>query len=150
MSFVSAVIAAFGLHNVDPSVVKQVDMLARKHHVDPVLYHALVMNESAYNPKAINLAGNPGVAISSFGIGQLTRDTAKWFCDIDSEDDLLDVNKNTSCSVRYFAWQIKRYSGDINKAVSAYNAGSYVKWNKWYNDKVFKFRDKLLKELEDN
>ena len=148
MSIAVAIITSLSLKNIDPSVVMAVHKKAKQYHIDPIVYHALIMNESSYKPGAVNKAGNKGVKISSFGIGQLTKSTAKWFCGISSEDDLVDVEKNLDCSARYFSWQIKRYKGDLFKAISAYNAGSYVTWNKWYNEKVEHYIKKLRRTLE--
>ncbi len=88
-----------------------------------ILLNSIIWQESSYRIKAVNSARNKGVAISSYGLGQLTLDTAKWHCGL-SKKEIFNPFKNIKCSGNVLKYQLKRYKGDIKKAVSAYNWGT--------------------------
>ncbi len=80
--------------------------------VDPRLIHAVIKQESQYDPKATSNAGAKGLM-------QLMPATAKRFdC-----DDRTDEASNVEAGTKYLAWLLKRFNGDVELALAGYNAG---------------------------
>lgn len=79
----------------------------------------IIKMESNFNPSIINKEA----PIRSYGIGQLTVETAKSHCNL-SKEKILDYYNNLRCSAKVFKYQISRYKGDLEKAVVAYNMGT--------------------------
>lgn len=108
----------------DTSQIKMtVEMTEKKQGLPKVLLSAVIWQESSFRPRAFNGSHNPGVAVSSYGLGQLTLDTAKWHCNLEKKD-ILNTAKNLTCSARVLKYQLKRYDGDLDSAISAYNMGT--------------------------
>jgi soluble lytic murein transglycosylase-like protein len=84
--------------------------------------------ESNFNQSAIMNEVNVGDF--SIGLGQIRIDTARGLYDFGSKtrDEikalLLDGRFNAFLTGKYLVYQLKRYSGNIKLAVSAYNGGS--------------------------
>jgi soluble lytic murein transglycosylase-like protein len=61
----------------------------------------------------------------SYGLSRLIVNTAKndlgW--EIKNEEELYDVDKNIKYGIKNLCKQIKRYNGNIEKGIAAYNAG---------------------------
>jgi len=100
-----------------------------KHDIPEKLLYAVIKIESGLNPKAINGIQNKGVATASFGLGQLTRQTAAAHCGLYSMPSLLNPNANIDCSAKVLQYQLRRYSGDVNRALAAYNWGTPCECN---------------------
>lgn len=86
---------------------------------------AIIRVESSYNIKAVN-PRRPGVAIPSFGLGQLTRETAMFQCHLTTAE-IHDPQKNIMCSAKVLRKQLSRYRRKANAiawAVAAYNWGT--------------------------
>lgn len=85
----------------------------------------------------MNDGGSP-----SYGICQIKLGTAKWLHEKHklhgtvSEENLRTEEVNAFYAGLYLKWQLSRYNGNINKAVSAYNAGTFTNKNKKYVYKV--------------
>ena len=80
--------------------------------VDPRFIHAVIQQESKYDPKALSSAG-------ARGLMQLIPATAKRF----SCNDLEDESCNVEAGTKYLAWLLKRFNGDVKLALAGYNAG---------------------------
>ena len=80
--------------------------------VDPRLIHAVIYQESRYDPKATSPVGAKGLM-------QLMPDTAKRFHCSDTKDEACNVGAGT----KYLAWLLKRFNGDVSLALAGYNAG---------------------------
>lgn len=87
---------------------------ATRHGVDAALFHALVGQESAWNPVAVSHKG-------AAGLTQLMPLTALEFCGLSSKQRF-EPSLNLDCGARYFAAQLDRF-GDVQLALCAYNAG---------------------------
>lgn len=85
---------------------------ARRYNLDPVLLDALVDVESGYDPAAVSSAG-------AVGLTQLMPGTAASLGILDRTDPI----QNLDGGARYLAWLLERYSGDVQWALAAYNAG---------------------------
>ncbi|HSQ19185.1 MAG TPA: lytic transglycosylase domain-containing protein [Blastocatellia bacterium] len=80
--------------------------------VDPRFIHAVIKQESQYDPDAASPAGAKGLM-------QLMPATAKRF----NCDDLKDEACNVEAGTKYLAWLLKRFNGDVSLALAGYNAG---------------------------
>jgi len=85
---------------------------AKEHALDPDLLDALVQTESAYNPLARSDK-------NAAGLTQLMPDTAREL----GVTDPFDPVQSLKGGARYLSSMIKRFDGDLEKAVAAYNAG---------------------------
>jgi hypothetical protein len=84
----------------------------KRQGVDPRFIHAVIQQESKYDPDAHSPAG-------ARGLMQLMPATAKRFdC-----DDLTDEACNVEAGTKYLAWLLKRFDGDVKLTLAAYNAG---------------------------
>lgn len=80
--------------------------------IDPRLVHAVIQQESRYKNEAVSYAGAQGLM-------QLMPATASRFgC-----DDPHDAVANIKAGTKYLAWLLKRFDGDVSRALAGYNAG---------------------------
>ncbi|WP_052515460.1 lytic transglycosylase domain-containing protein [Dethiosulfatarculus sandiegensis] len=100
----------------EPVSRQEIDALikkaANKHGLDPNLVKAVVATESDFNPACVSSAGAQGLM-------QLMPETAK---DLGVENPF-DPAQNIEGGARYLSWMLKRFDGNLNKALSAYNWG---------------------------
>ena len=96
----------------DRNLRQMVTDVSREHGVDPKLVDALVRVESGYDPKAVSRRG-------AMGLMQLMPDTARRL----DVDDPFDPEDNVRGGVREFSRLVDRYSGNLQLALAAYNAG---------------------------
>lgn len=91
---------------------KLVQQVSSEHGLDPKLIDALVVVESGYNPNAVSRKG-------AMGLMQLMPATAKRL----DVDDPFNPAENIRGGVREFSRLVRRYSGNLQLALAAYNAG---------------------------
>jgi soluble lytic murein transglycosylase-like protein len=89
-----------------------IDDAARQFDVDPLLVHALIQVESAYNPHAVSSAGAQGLM-------QLMPDTARQL----GVRNSFDVEENIRAGVKHLKELQETYRDD-RLALAAYNAGA--------------------------
>jgi soluble lytic murein transglycosylase-like protein len=89
-----------------------IDQNAQLQGVDANLVAAIVKAESGFNPKAVSSVGAQGLM-------QLMPATAKSL----GVTNPFDPSQNVAGGVKYLAGLIKRFDGNIQHAVAAYNAG---------------------------
>jgi soluble lytic murein transglycosylase-like protein len=89
-----------------------VHTISQEHGVDPKLVDALVRVESSYNPNAVSHRG-------AMGLMQLMPDTARRL----DVDDPFDPEKNVRGGVKEISRLVDQYSGNLQLALAAYNAG---------------------------
>ena len=96
----------------DPQLDRLIFEVGEKQGVDPRFIHAVIWQESRYQPKALSHAGAQGLM-------QLIPATAKRFgC-----DDPNDPVQNITAGTKYLSWLLKRFSGNVELALAGYNAG---------------------------
>ncbi|MEP6569497.1 MAG: lytic transglycosylase domain-containing protein [Acidobacteriota bacterium] len=83
-----------------------------KEGVDPRFIHAVIKQESKYDPKAISYVGAQGLM-------QMMPATAKRF----GLKDPFDAAANVEAGTKYLKWLLKRFNGDVSLALAGYNAG---------------------------
>ena len=89
-----------------------VHRLSAEEGLDPKLVDSVVRVESGYNPGAVSHKG-------ALGLMQLMPDTAQRL----DVDDPFDPEQNVRGGVRELDRLIERYSGNLQLALAAYNAG---------------------------
>ncbi|HWS77519.1 MAG TPA: lytic transglycosylase domain-containing protein [Thermomonas sp.] len=85
---------------------------ARQHGVDEAIVRAIIHAESAFNPRALSRVGAQGLM-------QLMPATARRF----GVTDAFDARQNIGGGVKYLAWLLKRFNGNLTLAAAGYNAG---------------------------
>jgi len=86
--------------------------LAEKHGLSASLIHAMIKNESNYNPFAVSSKGAKGLM-------QLMPNTANKY----GVEDLYDPKENIEAGIKYMKNLLSSYEGNLNLALAAYNAG---------------------------
>jgi soluble lytic murein transglycosylase-like protein len=94
---------------------EQIYEVAVRHAINPHLVAALVHVESAFNPRAVSRKG-------ACGLMQLLPETARRF-GLKKKKEIFDPVKNLEAGVRYLKWLTKRFNGDVQRVLAAYNAG---------------------------
>lgn len=89
-----------------------IETTAEKHGIDSGLIRAVVQAESGYDPQALSAKGAQGLM-------QLMPATAHEL----GVANAFDPAQNVDGGTRYLAQLLKRYDGDENKALAAYNWG---------------------------
>jgi len=87
---------------------------AERHSVSPALVEAIARVESGFNPRAVSHKG-------ARGLMQVMPATGRRFGV--RSDRLFDPEHNLKAGVAYLAWLSKRYRGNLDFIVAAYNAG---------------------------
>lgn len=89
-----------------------VKQIAPAYSIDPALVMAVIQAESAYNPGALSPK-------NAQGLMQLIPATAQRFGVKDPWNPL----DNIKGGVAYLSWLLRRFSGNVELALAAYNAG---------------------------
>ncbi|MEJ7745517.1 MAG: lytic transglycosylase domain-containing protein [Luteimonas sp.] len=85
---------------------------ARQYGVDEAIVRAIIHAESAFNPNALSRVGAQGLM-------QLMPATARRF----GVSNAFDAGQNIQGGVKYLAWLLKRFNGNLTLAAAGYNAG---------------------------
>ncbi|MGH9933048.1 MAG: lytic transglycosylase domain-containing protein [Pyrinomonadaceae bacterium] len=80
--------------------------------IDPRFIHAVIKQESRYDPKAVSSAGAQGLM-------QMMPATAKRF----GLKHPFDPTANVEAGTKYLKWLLERFDGDVSLALAGYNAG---------------------------
>ncbi|WP_425497772.1 lytic transglycosylase domain-containing protein [Lysobacter arvi] len=90
----------------------EVAAASREFGVGEALIRAVIHAESAFEPRAVSRVGAQGLM-------QLMPGTARRF----GVADAFDAAQNIRGGVQYLAWLLRRFDGDLVRAVAGYNAG---------------------------
>lgn len=90
-----------------------IEETADRHRVDALLLAALVEAESSFLPDAVSPVG-------AVGLTQVMPATAQW---LGQRGDLTDPDSNLDVGARYLSRLLRRFDGDLELALAAYNAG---------------------------
>jgi soluble lytic murein transglycosylase-like protein len=85
----------------------------------------------------------------TFGVCQIKAMAAKQVDFKGRESDLMEPRINIWYAARYLKYQLLRYHGDIYKAISAYNAGSWKRNKGLDKPKNIAYIDKVINTLKD-
>lgn len=99
----------------------QLESDSRANGLDPFLVAALIRQESEFNPEAVS-------RMNAYGLMQLLPSVAKSLAKKDGErrfstSELLDPSTNLRLGTQDLRKSIDRYSGQVEYALAAYNAG---------------------------
>ncbi len=92
---------------------QEIQEISGRYGVDPVLVHAVIGAESAFNPWAVSRKGAQGLM-------QLMPRTASAL----GVRDSFNPRDNIEGGVRHLGYLLDRYSGNVSLALAAYNAGA--------------------------
>lgn len=107
------------------SLQERADHWAAQYGVDPALFRGLIQQESAWRPDARSPVGAQGLTQVMPATGRSPGFGVTPIKNIDDPEDQLRFG------AEYLAAMMKRYDGDANKALAAYNwgAGNADKWS---------------------
>lgn len=89
-----------------------IESAAREAQVQPQLVRAIIVVESAFNPKAVSRKG-------AVGLMQLLPKTARRY----GASNAFDPKQNINAGTRYLRDLIARYGNNLELVLAAYNAG---------------------------
>ncbi len=122
-----------------------IDAASEKYGVDKALIYGVIKTESDFDPNAKSSAG-------AIGLMQLMDDTFVWMQTYykDENDyvfeDLYDPALNIDYGVEVLSVLLKRYDGNEDAAICAYNGGAgHV--DKWLKDPQYSDDGKTLKKV---
>lgn len=95
-----------------PRPREDIDAIAARHGLDPLLVRAVIRAESNFDPKAVSPKG-------AAGLMQLMPETAQRY----GVENRFDPAQNVAGGVRYLRDLIAMFEGDLTLALAAYNAG---------------------------
>lgn len=90
----------------------KIHMAAQNAGLDPLLFEALIGQESGYNPQATSNRG-------AMGLSQIMPDTARSL----GIADPYDPDSNLKAGARYLSQLMTQFNGQLDLALAGYNAG---------------------------
>jgi soluble lytic murein transglycosylase len=114
----------------------EVSNASKEYQVDKATIYSIIKIESNFRGDVCSYKG-------AIGLMQIMPPTGKWIADLNnipySDEMLLDPDYNIKIGTFYLSYLLKRYHGDMEKVLIAYNAGpSRLKDGTWKNFKETK------------
>ena len=107
---------------------EEIDHWAAAHSLDSYLVAAVIRAESRFRPRAVSHAG-------AIGLMQITPPTGQWIAEQVGDEsftigDLYQPELNIRFGTWYLCYLRDRFTGDIDAALVAYNAGpsNLLRW----------------------
>lgn len=99
---------------------------------------AMIETESNFNPEIISKTND-------YGLLQINKVNHEWLKKSYRTADMLNPYQNVYCGIKIIGTFVKKYKGDINKALMAYNMGDYGAKKAWQNGiKSTRYSEKIL------
>lgn len=99
---------------------------------------AMIETESNFNPEIISKTND-------YGLLQINKVNHEWLKKQYRTADMLNPYQNVFCGIKIIGTYVKKYKGDINKALMAYNMGDYGAKKAWQNGiKSTRYSEKIL------
>lgn len=123
------------------TLVSLFSVISQTYNLPPDLLKSLCYVESTHNVYAVHIDDGGS---NSIGVCQIKLPTAKLMGFRGTDKELMNVHDNVKYAAKYLTFQLRRYNGNVYKAVAAYNTGSYITHNgvdpinKPYVNKVLK------------
>ncbi len=124
-----------------------VDQETRKNAIDPLLVHAVIRQESRYDPNAISRS-------NAMGLMQLLKGTAYGVAKhngitLTSPKDIFQPRTNIQLGTAYLAYVLRRNDGNAMLAVASYNGGpnAVTKWLKQHQAKGLSDMDVYVENI---
>jgi soluble lytic murein transglycosylase-like protein len=89
-----------------------INAIATGHGMNPSVIRSIIEVESGFDPQAKSSKG-------AMGLMQLMPETAQEL----GVSDPWDPTENITGGTKYISWLLRKYNGDLSKALAAYNAG---------------------------
>jgi hypothetical protein len=132
------------------SLQKHIYEICDDEDVPVPLVLAMIEHESGFNHEAVSTTEDTGLMqINKVNHDQLDE---KYRC-----DDMLNPYQNVYSGIKIVGSYLKKYDGDITKALMAYNMGEYGASKAWedgvagtnYTASILELMDSYIKELQD-
>lgn len=104
---------------LDADLQAHIKLTCEEYHIDPYIVLAMIWQESRWNADAVGDGGD------SLGLMQIQPRWHSGRMEKLGCEDLLDPYDNVVVGIDYLAESIRRYDGDVDKALVAYNQGHY-------------------------
>jgi soluble lytic murein transglycosylase-like protein len=96
-----------------PDIEALITRYSAQNGLPPEVVRAVIQAESGGNPRAVS-------AVGARGLMQLMPETAQSY----GVRDAFDPEQNIAAGTRHLAGLLREFSGDLSRALAAYNAGS--------------------------
>jgi hypothetical protein len=104
--------ASATVQTIAPELARAILLASTVHRVEAELIHAVIKQESGYNPRAVSPKGAQGLM-------QLMPETARRF----GVGDVFDPVANVQGGTKYLRWLLDTFQGNLELVLAAYNAG---------------------------
>jgi soluble lytic murein transglycosylase-like protein len=103
-------------YGISFDLASEIEAAALAEGIDPDLAYRLVRVESRFNERAVSPAG-------ALGLTQLMPRTADELQPGITREQIFERQTNLRLGFRYLRWLLRRYDGDVELALHAYNRG---------------------------
>lgn len=124
--------------------------ICAEEQVPITLILAMIETESNFNPEIIS-------STNDYGLMQLNKINHEWLKEEYRATDMLNPYQNVFCGTKIISRFVKKYDGDFNKALMAYNMGDFGANRAWnngitstkYSEKILSLMKKYEEEINE-